>query len=269
MNSGIIHKLAVLGKDYYTIRTIDDLFLFAGADQVYQDPSQSHGSQRMDNFYGWVEGLKTRSPGKLDEVLHGVVSQMIESEAIPETDRNFLRRTIERPPAVAAAMPMPDSPVVPKDVEQLVEFLVTGLPRAMFPLRHRRKDRPCLTFSDEYDVQDLLHALLRPWVADIRPEEYTPSYAGSSTRMDFLLPKYGIVVEIKVVRDRNHGKSVGNELILDISHYQAHPNCQQLWCVVYDPSGYIQNPEGLKGDLDGTKKTNHKEMRVRLFVLTP
>lgn len=268
MNSGVIHKLAVLGKDYYCIRTIDDLFLFAGADQVYQNPSQPHGSQRMDNFYGWIEGLKAQCSEKLDEVLHGVISQMIENEAIPEADRNFLRRTIQRPPSVAA-MAIPDSPVVPKDVEQLIEYLVAGLPRAMFPLRHRRKDRACLTFSDEYDVQDLLLALLRPWVADIRPEEYTPSYAGSSARMDFLLPKYNIVIEVKVVRDRNHGKAVGNELILDISHYQVHPKCQQLWCVVYDPAGYIQNPEGLKGDLEETRKTEQNEMRVRLFVLTP
>lgn len=268
MNSGLIHKLAVLGKDYYSIRTINDLFLFAGAEQVYQDPSQSHGSQRMDNFYGWVEGLKVQCPDKLKEVLHGVISQMIENDAIPETDRNFLRRTIERPSAVVSIQ-LPDSPVVPTDVERLIEYLVRGLPRAMFPLRHRRKNRPCLAFSDEYDVQDLLHALLRPWIADIRPEEYTPSYAGSSTRMDFLLPKYGIIIEVKVVRDRNHGKAVGNELILDISHYQAHLNCKQLWCVIYDPSGFIQNPEGMKADLDGTKKTDQKELKVRTFILTP
>jgi len=67
----------------------------------------------------------------------------------------------------------------PSSVEELLMILVRGLPRAMHPLTHRRKDAQPLSFSSEYDVQDLLHALLRPWVADIRPEEFTPSYAGS------------------------------------------------------------------------------------------
>ena len=51
----------------------------------------------------------------------------------------------------------------------------------MHPLTHRRKNVQPLSFGNEYDVQDLLHALLRPWINDIRPEEFTPSYAGSST----------------------------------------------------------------------------------------
>ena len=63
----------------------------------------------------------------------------------------------------------------PTDIEDLVRVLVNGLPRAMHPLTHRRKNAQVLSFSNEYDVQDLLHALLRPWVADIRPEEFTPS----------------------------------------------------------------------------------------------
>jgi hypothetical protein len=88
------------------------------------------------------------------------------------------------------AMPQDDLPLPaaaradvskPASVDELLEVLVKGLRRAMHPLTHRRKAAQCLTFANEYDVQDLLHALLRPWIADIRPEEFTPSYAGSST----------------------------------------------------------------------------------------
>ena len=43
-------------------------------------------------------------------------------------------------------------------------------------LAHRRENRPTLTIGDEYDVQDLLHALLRLHFEDVRPEEWTPSY---------------------------------------------------------------------------------------------
>lgn len=104
-------------------------------------------------------------------------------------------------------------PPKPSSIEDLIATLAKGLPRAMHPLTQRRKGSPRLNFDTEYDIQDLLHALLRPWVRDIRPEECTPSYAGSSTRMDFLLPEYKLVLELKLVRDNAHGRNVGKELI--------------------------------------------------------
>ncbi len=92
-------------------------------------------------------------------------------------------------------VPRPIAPATatPTSVEQLLGIIIKGLRRAMHPLSHRRKGAQALTFGSEYDVQDLLHAMLRPWIADIRAEEFTPSYAGASTRMDFLLPAYGLV----------------------------------------------------------------------------
>lgn len=137
----------------------------------------------------------------------------------------------------------------------------------LHPLTHRRKGTQPLSFGSEYDVQDLLHALLRPWVSDIRPEEFTPSYAGSSTRMDFLLPAHKLVIETKIVRDRAHAKRVGDELIVDIDHYRRHPSCQSLWCVIYDPDQLITNADGLKTDLQGSRSSNDGTVHVRVFVL--
>lgn len=113
---------------------------------------------------------------------------------------------------------LPIATVYPSSIGQLLTVMIRGLKRSMHPLTHRRRDAPCLTFDSEYDVQDLLHSMLRPWIADIRPEEFTPSYAGSSTRMDFLLPAHRIVIELKFVRDRAHGRKIGDELIVDIEH---------------------------------------------------
>ncbi len=158
-------------------------------------------------------------------------------------------------------------PVKPAHVEELLERVVRGLRRAMHPLTHRRKGAQPLSFNSEYDVQDLLHALLRPWVNDIRPEEFTPSYAGSSTRMDFLLPAHSLVIETKIVRDRGHAKRVGDELIIDIEHYRKHPDCKTLWCVVYDPEHLITNAPGLKNDLDGPRKSRDGEVVVKTLVL--
>lgn len=165
-------------------------------------------------------------------------------------------------------LPRRTAPVAkPQKVQELLEVLVRGLRRAMYPLIHRRKGAQPLSFGNEYDVQDLLHALLRPWVSDIRPEEFTPSYAGSSTRMDFLLPTHSLVIETKIVRDRSHARRLGDELIIDIEHYRRHPDCRALWCVVYDPDHLLTNAEGLKTDLQGVRSTPDGEVDVKVFVL--
>lgn len=159
------------------------------------------------------------------------------------------------------------NPAKPQDIEELLSVLAKGLRRAMYPLTNRRKGSTQLSFSSEYDVQDLLHTLMRPWIRDIRAEEYTPSYAGSSTRMDFLLPEHGIVLEIKFVRDKIHAKNVGNELIIDCEHYRRHPRCDDLWCVIFDPHNLLPNPEGLRSDLEGARSTKDGSLNVRLLVL--
>ncbi len=160
------------------------------------------------------------------------------------------------------------APTMPKAIEDLLMRLVRGLPRAMYPLIKRRKGATALTFRSEYDLQDLLHALLRPWVADIRPEEFTPSYAGSSTRMDFLLPAHSLVIELKFVRDHAHAHQIGKELTIDIAHYRAHPACDFLWCVVYDPDRLIPNVGGLVQDLGGVVKSPQGSVTVRLEVVS-
>lgn len=116
-------------------------------------------------------------------------------------------------------------------------------------LRCRHSNRPTLEIGDEYDVQDLLNALLRLYFDDVRPEEWTPSYAGGCNRIDFLLKDEEIVIEVKMTRDGLKDKEVGEQLLIDIVKYQAHPNCKTLYCFVYDPDGYIRNPKGLEKDL--------------------
>lgn len=157
--------------------------------------------------------------------------------------------------------------IKPSSIEELLKVIIRGLPRAMHPLIHRRKNSPVLSFATEYDIQDLLHSQLRPWIADIRPEEFTPSYAGSNTRMDFLLPDHKLVIETKRVRDKNHASKVGDELIIDIEHYRKHPYTEHLWCVIYDPELYILNPSGVASDLEGARTTPEGSVDVKVFIV--
>jgi hypothetical protein len=120
-------------------------------------------------------------------------------------------------------------------------------------LQARHDNRPTIEIEDEYDVQDLLHALLKTDIDDIRAEEWTPSYAGKSARMDFLLKDCQIVVEAKKTRKGLGEKEVGDELLVDIARYKTHPDCKILVCFIYDPEGKIGNPAGLENDLSGER----------------
>lgn len=128
-------------------------------------------------------------------------------------------------------------------------------------LRSRHANRPSLSITDEYDVQDLLHALLWLHFDDIRPEEWTPSYAGKASRLDFLLKTEQIVVETKKTRDSLKAAALGTELIEDIARYEQHPDCSALVCFVYDPDGFVANPRGVESDL-----ARDTPFPVRVFI---
>lgn len=268
--------------------TLDNLFESAGA--PWPPPSLSHETKWKE----WLYRAGTDPDVDSLSVLGNVLEEFMDVRP-PENSPDFTAWKSERDRVVqvleengfrhyrggrvlpTGQMPDEDQEVAtgpsqaggtkPEDIDELLKVLLKGLRRAMHPLTHRRKGAQALSFSTEYDVQDLLHALLRPWVADIRPEEFTPSYAGSSTRMDFLLPKHRVVLELKFVRSGEHAKKIGDELIVDISHYQAHPDCAFLWCVIFDQDHLLLNAEGLKTDLQGMRTSKDGTVDVKVLVL--
>jgi hypothetical protein len=148
-------------------------------------------------------------------------------------------------------------------VLQQVELLIKRFHIAARQLTYRYKNRETLVIKDEYDVQDLLHVLLKAVFEDVRSEEHTPSYAGAASRIDFLLKNEKIVIEAKMTRDKLRDKETGEQLIIDIKRYQAHPDCETLVCFVYDPGGFIKNPTALENDLS----RKHDDLDVKVFVV--
>jgi REase_DpnII-MboI len=126
----------------------------------------------------------------------------------------------------------------------------------------RHDNRTTLKIADEYDVQDLLGALLKLHFTDVRPEEWTPSYAGKASRMDFLLKPEQVVVEAKMTRKGLGQKELVTQLAEDILRYQSHQDCRTLICFVCDPAGKCTNPTALENDL--TKK--HGALQVIVIV---
>jgi len=130
-------------------------------------------------------------------------------------------------------------------------------------LRDRHANRETIDVTDEYDVQDLLHSLLVVFFDDIRPEEVTPSYAGKSARIDFLLKKEHIAVEVKMTIKGLGDKEIGDQLLVDVERYKEHQDCSTLVCFIYDPDGRITNQNGLSSDL---QKQSTEELKVIVFI---
>ena len=136
-----------------------------------------------------------------------------------------------------------------KDALDLITVICTRFHIFARQLQSRHSNRSTVEVKNEYDVQNLMHALLRLHFDDIRPEEWTPSYAGNASRTDFLLKQEKTVIETKMTRKNLDQKGVANELIIDKERYKTHPDCKTLICFVYDPEGRCQNPVALESDL--------------------
>jgi hypothetical protein len=64
-----------------------------------------------------------------------------------------------------------------------------------------------------------------------------------------VLKQEQVIVEVKKTRPTLKAKELGEQLIIDIARYQVHPDCKLLYCFVYEPDGYIKNPQGIENDL--------------------
>jgi len=140
-------------------------------------------------------------------------------------------------------------PPFPKDPTRILEHLFLTFHSVVKQLQKRQRKREPFSVEDEYDVQDLLHGLLKIYFADIRTEEYCPSYAGTSSRIDFLLKQEQIAIEAKMT-SKDHGRTkIAKELILDKEYYRKKEGVRILYCLVYDPDERIINPHGFESDL--------------------
>lgn len=116
-------------------------------------------------------------------------------------------------------------------------------------LRVRRDDRPSLEVEDEYDVQDLMHALLRLEFDAVQPDERRPSYAAGKTQTSYLLHREKAVIVVKKTKAGITVRDLSEQVKVDSATYSARTDCQTLFCFIYDPEGRIGNPRALEAEL--------------------
>ena len=180
----------------------------------------------------------------------------------------------DNPPATVLFKPQLASDTVRK-VEALIRYqtdsslddlesMLERFPPFARAITRRHDNRPGLEVSDEYDVQDLLRAILVLRLQDIREEEWSPSYAGGSSRIDFVLPRSGMAIEVKMTRPGLKLKQLGEQLLVDIARYKAHPDVRALVCFVVDAANVVVNEVGFVEDL---RSASSPELEVRAVVV--
>ncbi len=116
-------------------------------------------------------------------------------------------------------------------------------------LRLRKDYRTTLEVEDDFDLQDLLCALLKLEFDEVGTEEWTPPYAGGSTRTTLLLNGEQIAIVAKKTRSGLTTKELADQISADAQHYSARKSCRHLFCFIYDPEGRIGGPTRLESDL--------------------
>lgn len=159
-----------------------------------------------------------------------------------------IREKLERQRALIAEVAPDTSPAeaAATDLSQCLR----RLPELLATLQRRAPDWPIgEAISDEADLQIVVEAYLRTLFDDVRAEDYVPSHAGANSRVDFVLPEVGVIVETKMTRESLTARKLGEELLIDAGRYPSHPNCEAIVAFVYDPARRIVNPLGVERDL--------------------
>lgn len=145
--------------------------------------------------------------------------------------------------------PSPQSSQAGSDPVERVKTLCYRFHSVARQLRLRGEYRATLSVEDEFDAQDLLHALLRIQFDNIETDEWTPSYSSGTPRTTLLLNDGRLAVIVKKTRPGLNAKDLTDQLRIDAERYRSYGCCRTLLCFMYDPEGRIGNPRGLEASL--------------------
>jgi hypothetical protein len=133
-------------------------------------------------------------------------------------------------------------------------------------LSERGHGRPSFIIENEYDVQDLLFGCIRSFFTDAHREEYALQHAGTSKRIDVVVPSADVLIEVKYVRNASHAKTIADEIKIDVESYHTHPSCKTILVFIYDPKTYIIDPDLIERDLSGQRVKGSSSFDVQVLV---
>jgi hypothetical protein len=153
---------------------------------------------------------------------------------------------------------------VAPDVALLLR-LCERLPEAARVLGTRKRGRPGFTIGDEYDAQDLLHALVRSTFKYAVVEEPIGIVGGGpSSRADLALEDLGVIVELKFARGPGDQDRMVKEFAEDLLLYTKWAPLQTFIFVIVN-SRDLRDPEALER-FGGHTTINGKSYRAHVVL---
>lgn len=150
------------------------------------------------------------------------------------------------------------------DVE-LVLHVCRRLSAAARVLANRDRNRPPYQINDEYDVQDLLHAVLRAHLRYAVTEEPLGKTGGArSGRVDLAVEDLAAIIEVKYARGPKDQVRLVDEFAQDVQLYVKWPHLQYFIYFVYN-SADLRDPEALE-KLAGDRIVDGKKFRVFIVL---
>jgi hypothetical protein len=156
---------------------------------------------------------------------------------------------VTQPSSRSTSNPQLADPLNEQDSLDLIRKVCLRFHAVTRQLRLRKDYRATLEVEDDYDLQDLLCALLKVEFEEVGVEEWIPPYAGGAPRSAFLLHREHIAVVAKKTRPGLTQKELADQVSADSAKYSLRDKCTTLFCFIYDPEGRIGSPKRLETDL--------------------
>jgi hypothetical protein len=137
------------------------------------------------------------------------------------------------------------APSVTPPLDWLLQVLRRFDTAAHFLASRPRAEKAAKPFriEDEYDVQDLLYAILKPSIPDLEREDPVGKTSGDSGRVDLCTAELGTVVELKFVDSVSRAKEVAKECRERVGVYHKWPYLKHLAFFIYDPQRKMPDPD--------------------------
>lgn len=177
-----------------------------------------------------------------------------------------VRSAIDAAFALDASAASPATRLARQSALEGVLAIVESFKASAGVLRNRHANRTPFKIKDEYDVQDLFHALVLPIVPDMVPEDPASKIANKSSRLDFTSKSTGLGIELKHLKSKGDADRVRNEILVDEATYQAHPYVDTVVAFVHDPDGHIAMSARKSFEADLSQNVNIGGRTVRYIV---
>jgi len=158
------------------------------------------------------------------------------------------------------------APDVSCDVSLIIRLCKRIRNAARILENRKQKDKTPYLIKDEYDVQDLLHALIRGYMKYSVQENTLEKSAGTrASRPDISIEDLGVLIEVKYVRSPKDQKRIVNEFSQDLVLYAKWKPLKTLVLVIYN-SDTLRDPEALE-KLSDPKETGITGFDVSIILV--